>query len=110
MSTTWQLVTYGIPLLSIFICIFGGFILCRLTQRNIIKPDTSTLLYLASTSAPILLAFLLIQLGGYLGNEYGNYVLYGEASWGLHAFTCFYPFFAIICNIVFAKCMSRRSG
>lgn len=105
MSTTWQLVTYGIPLLSIFICIFGGLFLYRLTLRNKIEPDTSILLYLASTSSPFFLAVLLIQLGGYLGNEHGNYVLYGEATWGLYAFTWCYPFFAVICNIVFAKKM-----
>jgi len=95
----WHIVTFGIPLLGVFICTIGGRLCYRWAKTHKVGYFTVALSYIFASSLPIGLAAMCIWLGGYLGSRHKGYLYYGEDTWALYTFMFFYIGLAIIFNV-----------
>lgn len=109
-SITWYIVTFGIPLLGLVTCTFGGVQVYLRAKRQFIGCGVAALVHLVATAFPLGLAEFGVKLGSYLANRHGIYVFSGEDTWALFTFMVFYLGLAVISNLALwiALGMSRR--
>ena len=107
------ILTFGSPLLGVVICTVGGAWCYRFVKSDKINRVSAAIVYFVATLIPIGTALMCIGFGNYLADTHGNYVFFGEETFGLCIFMLYYIGFAILSNfilwLILARMKTKRS-